>query len=113
MMADGFVAVQEIAKTSERKRADSFYLWYVPLKEMQDRVLATLFFSWANLRNRVQEEQVRIKILLDKIKQNLPETISPEVHTPVCTPLRRTVITRVHMLRCTCAVWVYVCGLLC
>jgi hypothetical protein len=73
-----FVTKLFISLGSDRKRADSFYLWQVPIEKIDDVALSNIFFSWANLRDRIQEEQIKIKMLLDKIKQGMPESISEE-----------------------------------
>jgi DNA-directed RNA polymerase III subunit RPC3 len=61
------ISMQEIPRTSDRMPAKTFFLWGVHVEALCETYLENLYFSWCNLRLRLEVETERAKPILDKV----------------------------------------------
>jgi DNA-directed RNA polymerase III subunit RPC3 len=74
LMKGNFLELVEVPRTSDRAAMRTFFLWTVPFKKVQELMLDTLRFSYANLRARELQESERIAPLLEKVHTMRPLT---------------------------------------
>lgn len=61
------ISLQEVPRSSDRMPARTFYLWHVDTRRACDTLLESLYFSWCNLRLRLESETEAAKPTLDKV----------------------------------------------
>jgi len=67
MYAGHVLSLQEVPRSADRMPARTFFLWGVDKKKAMDTFLETLYFSWVNLRLRLESETDSAKPVLDKV----------------------------------------------
>ncbi|TFK67900.1 hypothetical protein BDN72DRAFT_842495 [Pluteus cervinus] len=72
MTADFLVSTQEIAKSSDRNPARTFYLWYVDSKKAYSIILGQFYKTLYNICMRMQseEEQGDVRAVLEKTERS-------------------------------------------
>eukprot|EP00245_Coleochaete_scutata_P013284 TRINITY_DN5365_c0_g1_i1.p1 TRINITY_DN5365_c0_g1~~TRINITY_DN5365_c0_g1_i1.p1 ORF type:complete len:248 (+),score=55.87 TRINITY_DN5365_c0_g1_i1:106-744(+) len=72
LFKDEYVQLQEISKTADKAPSRTFYLWYVNLAKVMEKVLNNMFHGASNLRQRLQHElnqEQEVLALLESIQQ--------------------------------------------
>lgn len=67
MMKAGFASLQEVPKGIDRQPSRAFFLWGVPVQQVQENLLDGFLAAWANVRARLAHANLRIKPILDKL----------------------------------------------
>lgn len=68
MLNEGFVGLQEIAKSSDRNPARTFYLWNTPTTRLFERLLDSFYFTASNLQARIRSENDSARSVVDKVR---------------------------------------------
>lgn len=61
------LSLQEIPRSSDRMPQKTFYLWGIHVPSVCAHYLEQLYFSWCNLRTRIDAETDAAKPVLDKV----------------------------------------------
>lgn len=77
MMRAGFVSLQGVPRTSDRKPASTLYLWGVPFRAAKVILADSILFAWVNLRTRLDLESTKIQPLLGKLEVDL-DSVTPQ-----------------------------------
>jgi DNA-directed RNA polymerase III subunit RPC3 len=68
------LSLQEVPRSSDRMPTKTFFLWGVDVKVATETYRESLYFSWCNLRLRLDQETDAAKPILDKIDTSKPIT---------------------------------------
>lgn len=68
------ISLQEVPRSSDRMPARTFFLWGVDTQVATQTYLESLYFSWCNLRLRLEQETDAAKPILDKVDTSKPIT---------------------------------------
>jgi hypothetical protein len=76
MLKDGFISLQEIAKSAMREPSKMFHLWGVPLTKVYEDVQDQLLFTWV-LPHSITQHDDSIKQCIDSFTYHLSSDQSP------------------------------------
>jgi hypothetical protein len=72
LLRAGFIELTEVPRGVDRAPARTFFTWSVNVQKVNNLLLDSFYFTWANVRQRLELETSKIQPFLSKVFHLLP-----------------------------------------